>query len=130
MAKESLTLDLDTELVDRVRRYSEERGAEIAEVLSELISALPEAGGSNGSTPDQNGSNGRPAGSTSDWRATLTPRVRRLLGAASTEAAPAEGHDQEWVQSLPPITQRLLGVAPPGAGEDDYKEYLWQKYGR
>jgi hypothetical protein len=38
--------------------------------------------------------------------------------------------DDELLANLPPITKRLYGCAAGGADEDDYHEYLLDKYGR
>lgn len=37
--------------------------------------------------------------------------------------------EAEWVRDLPPLTPSLLGIAAGDKGEEDYKEYLWRKYG-
>jgi hypothetical protein len=100
MAKETLIVDLDAEMANRVRQYSREHGADVADVLNELISTLPNPGASNGSSPRQNGSNADSSDSD-DWRSDLTPLVRSLLGAGSGDA-----------------------------DEVDYHEYLLEKYGR
>jgi len=132
MAKETLTVDLDAEMVDRVRQYSREHGTDVACILTELIAALPVNGAcSRGGSVRQNGKSeasatkrldgGFVAEETSETQSPLNPSPR---------AARGEGCEEEWVQSLPPITRQLLGVAPPGVDEHDYKEYLWQKYGR
>jgi hypothetical protein len=101
MRKETLTVDLDAEMANRVREYSREHGADIADVLNELISALPPAGASNGGNPRQNGSNADSSGCSDDWKLELTPLVRSLLGAGAGDA-----------------------------DEEDYHEYLLEKYGR
>ena len=116
MAKETLIVDLDAEMVKRVREYSREHGADVADVLNELIAALPV----NGSC--RNGESVHPNGNGNAKNVTD--------GALTSDLMSCGGRDEEWVQALPPITRRLLGVARPGVGEDDYKEYLWQKYGR
>jgi hypothetical protein len=114
MAKETLIVDLDAEMANRVRQYSREHGADVAEVLNELIAALPVNGGcGNGGLATGNGS---AAGLGN--------------GALSSGSTSLGDREEDWVQSLPPITRRLLGVARQGVDEDDYKEYLWQKYGR
>ncbi|HEX8320846.1 hypothetical protein [Longimicrobium sp.] len=118
MAKETLIVDLDAEMANRVRQYSREHGADVADVLNELIAALPVNGGcGNGGSAYQNGNGNGSATNLGD----------RALSSGSTSYG---DRDEEWIQSLPPITRRLLGVARQGADEDDYKEYLWQKYGR
>ncbi len=37
----TLTVELDSAVVDRLRQYCRERGVTVAEVLTELIRALP-----------------------------------------------------------------------------------------
>ena len=81
----TLTVELDSAVVEHLRQYCRERGVTVAEVLTELIRALPLA------------DSGRA--------------------------------DEEWERGLPPITRRLLGISSGEAGEADYKEYLWKKYG-
>jgi hypothetical protein len=50
--------------------------------------------------------------------------------AKETLSVSAGGEDEEeWVRDLPPLTRSLLGIAAGDAGEEDYEEYLWQKYG-
>jgi hypothetical protein len=118
MAKETLTVDLDAEMVNRVREYSREHGADVADVLNELIAALPVNGGCrNGGSVHQNGNGNAAATKFAD-------------GALASGLTSGGARDEEWVQALPPITRRLLGVARPGVDEEDYQEYLWQKYGR
>lgn len=118
MAKETLIVDLDAEMANRVRQYSREHGADEADVLNELIAALPVIGGCcNGGPAHQDGNRNGSATNLGD-------------GALSSDSTSHGDRDGKWIQSLPPITRRLLGVARQGVGEDDYKEYLWQKYGR
>jgi hypothetical protein len=118
MAKETLIVDLDAEMASRVRQYSREHGADVADVLNELIAALPVNGRcGNGGPAHLNGNGNGSATNLGD-------------GALSSGSTSHGDHDEEWIQSLPPITRRLLGVARQGVDEDDYKEYLWQKYGR
>lgn len=101
MSKETLTVELESGLIERVRRYSAEHGKDVAGTISELIASLPR---------------GDAAAS----------------GTAPAVAGPAAGHEdeEEWVRNLPPLTRGLLGIASADVGEEDYKEYLWQKYGR
>lgn len=101
MAKETLIVDLDAEMANRVREYSREHGADVADVLNGLISTLPEPGNSNGSRQRQNGSKADLSDSSDDWRSELTPLVRSLLGGGAGEA-----------------------------DEEDYHEYLLEKYSR
>lgn len=98
MAKETLSIDLDPVLIDRVRQYSEQNGTDIAETIGELISTLPAGNGAH------------------------------ALGAMHS---PADATDREadWEKDLPPVTRSLLGIASGSSGEEDYKEYLWRKYG-
>lgn len=99
MAKQTLSIELDSGLVDRVRLYSAQHGTDVAGTLRELIERLPV------SAPVEPGSS--------------PPR----------DSVRAEDPDEEdWVRSLPPLTRSLLGAAED-ADEEDYREYLWQKYG-
>jgi Family of unknown function (DUF6364) len=102
MSKETLSVELDSGLVDRVRRYSEEHGTDVAETISDLISSLPHSGrvlnGDGPAAPATHVTQGEDAG---DWEAQLTPGVRRLLGAGAGQA-----------------------------DEEDYHRYIEEKYGR
>ena len=93
MPKQTLSIDLDSALVERVRRYSEQHGTDVADTIGELISTLPGSAHTNGT------------------------------GEILSEA------DTEWEERLPPITRSLLGAASGDVDEEDYKEYLWRKYG-
>lgn len=97
--KETLSIDLDSVLVERIRRYSREHGMDVAGTISELIASLPGGAREHGSAPPPDAS----------------------------RAADAE--EVEWVRNLPPLTRSLLGAGSGAAGEEDYKEYLWRKYG-
>jgi hypothetical protein len=88
MATQSLSRELDSGLVERVRQYCEAHGTDVSETVGELIERLP---------------------------APATP----------TDAVVEE----EWVRELPPLTRSLLGAAAGEAGEQEYHEYLWRKYG-
>jgi hypothetical protein len=99
VAKETLKLELDAGLVERVRRYSRAHGRDVAETISGLIASLPPAVAAENGTP---------------------PAAVR---------AGRSGEDEEWVRALPPLTRSLYGIAAGEIGEADYKEYLWQKYG-
>lgn len=101
MAMQTLNIELDDGLVERVRRYSAEHGTDVATTIRQLIERLPA---------------NRPAGPVS--------------GPSIQTVRPAEDPDEEdWVRSLPPLTRSLLGVAAGDVGEDDYREYLWRKHG-
>jgi hypothetical protein len=79
MAKQTLSVDLDSALVDRVRRYSEARGKDVAQTVSELIERLP-----------LNGTPGNHDQPEEPWEAELSPAVRSILGVGS---GPADEHD-------------------------------------
>lgn len=100
MSKATLSVEIDAELVDRVRRYSEATGKDVSETMSELIEQLPVSGAEAdppiATTVYGSGNTPREA-----WEAALTPAVRSILGA---------------------------GAGP--ADEEDYREYLMEKYGR
>jgi hypothetical protein len=81
MAKVSTNLSLETEAVERAKRYSERHATSMSQLVNDYFSNLP------------------------------------------VEA------DEESLQ-LGPTVRRLLGVAAGGADEDDYREYLLEKYGR
>lgn len=98
--KETLSIDLDSMLVERVRRYSREHGTDVAGTISELIASLPSGAGEHGGTAPP-------------------PDASRA----------AEGDEVEGVRNLPPLTRSLLGAGSCDAGEEDCKEYLWRKYG-
>lgn len=98
--KETLSIDLDSVLVERVRRYSHEHGTDVAGTISELIASLPAGAGERAGAPP--------------------PDALRAM----------DGEEEaEWVRDLPPLTRSLLGAGSGDADEEDYKEYLWRKYG-
>jgi|GEM_PF-5464733 len=99
MAKQTLSVDLDSVLIERVRRYSEERGKDVSQKMSELIERLPV----NGMAGD---------------------RERPSHGIAAQ--APAES----WEAELSPAVRSILGAGVGPADEQDYHEYLMEKYGR
>lgn len=99
MDKETLSVDLDPMLIERVRRYSEAHGTEVSETIGGLIESLPSRG----------------AG-------------KAALGAPADNAF-AAADEEEWVRDLPPLTRSLLGIASGDADVEDYREYLWRKYG-
>ena len=88
MAKETLRIELDSGLVERVRQYSEAHGTGVSETIGELIGRLPAPVKPNG-----------------------------------------DAIEEAWVRELPPLTRSLLGAAAGDAGEQEYNEYLWRKYG-
>ena len=96
MAKETLTVDLDLDLIERVRRYSEAHGTDVAGTIGELIASLP-------------------------------PGVADASGGAGAD--PSDWAEEGWIRDLPPLTRSLLGAAAGEAGEEEYREYLWRKYG-
>ena len=100
MAKETLSVDLDADLIERVRRYSQEHGTDVAGTISGLIASLPPA-------PVQAGGS-----------------VPHAIDPGSARG----GREEDWIRELPPLTRSLLGVAADAA-EEDYREYLWRKYG-
>lgn len=102
MAKETLSIDLDPVLIDRVRQYSEQNGTDIAETIGELIAALPAVNGPH-----------EPFGNHS-----------------AHAGEPSAEMDADWEQDLPPITRSLLGIGTGDADEEVYKEYLLRKYGQ
>jgi hypothetical protein len=102
MAKETLSIELDPVLIDRVRQYSEQNGTEVAETIGELISTLPAGNGAHASDATHSSA---PGDNPSDL-------------------------DDDWEKDLPPVTRSLLGIGSGSSGEEDYKEYLWRKYGQ
>ncbi len=69
MATEKLTIRLDRELVARARRIAREWGIPLSRLIAELLQQLPE-------TPKQQTA-------TVDWKQSLPPRTRRLVGLAA-----------------------------------------------
>ncbi|WP_420127802.1 DUF6364 family protein [Longimicrobium sp.] len=102
MAKETLSIELDPVLIDRVRQYSEQNGTDIAETIGELISTLP---------------------------ADIGVHAPDATHSSVSGDHPSDLND-DWEKDLPPITRSLLGIASGSSGEEDYKEYLWRKYGQ
>jgi hypothetical protein len=96
MAKETLSIYLDTSLIERVHRYSAEHGKGVSETVSELIENLPD---------------------------------EQPSGTAALKQSGADG-DEEWVANLTPAVRSLLGVVTGRADEEDYHQYLLEKYGR
>ena len=99
MAKETLYVELESDLVERVRRYSREHGTDLAGTIGDLIASLP------------------PSGAAED------------VSAPSAGSVPAGESEEQWIRDLPPLTRSLLGIAAGDADEEDYKEYLSRKYG-
>jgi hypothetical protein len=94
MAKETLSIEIDTSLIERVHRYSAEHGKGVSETVSELIENLP-----------------------------VEPAGAAVL-------AQSGDNDEEWVAKLTPAVRSLLGVASGSVDEEDYHQYLLEKYGR
>jgi hypothetical protein len=95
MAKETLSIEIDTSLIERVHRYSAEHGKGVSETMSELIENLP-----------------------------VEP-----AGTAALEQSD-DDDDEEWLAKLTPAVRSLLGVASGSVDEEDYHQYLLEKYGR
>lgn len=49
---------------------------------------------------------------------------------APTPEQPVEEDEEEWVKKLTPTVRSLLGVAAGSGDEEDYHQYLLEKYGR
>jgi hypothetical protein len=96
MSKATLSIEIDTSLIERVHRYSAEHGKGVSETVSELIQNLP---------------------------------VEPPIGTAALEQSGDNG-EEEWVAKLTPAVRSLLGVAAGPADEEDYHQYLLEKYGR
>jgi len=125
MSKETLSVELDSGLVDRVRRYSEEHGTEVADTIGELIASLParraaengrqSAAAATGASGDED---------EEEWVRSLPPITRSLLGIATDVTREA------WHDELSPAVRRILGAGAGPADEEDYHRYLLEKYGR
>jgi hypothetical protein len=98
MAKETLHVELESDLVERVRRYSEEQGTDVAGTIGGLIASLPPA-----------------------------PRAADVSVPGAEPLHPES--KEEWIRQLPPLTRSLLGIGAGDADEEDYRDYLWRKYG-
>ncbi len=70
MATEKLTIRLDHELVARARQIARERGIPLSRLIAELLQQLPEVSKQRSTTP-------------ADWKQSLPPRTRRLVGLAT-----------------------------------------------
>lgn len=90
--KTKLTLRLDDAVVARAKAYAAARGTSVSGLVEDyfrLVAAEPGGGGGHG-----------PSGDADDWRA-----------------------------SLPPITRSLVGIAEGvDVTEEDYKRYLEEKH--
>lgn len=75
MAKETLSIELDSGLVERVRQYSEAHGTDVSETIGELIERLPAPVKPGDDAPEE------------EWVRELPPLTRTLLGAATGDAA-------------------------------------------
>jgi hypothetical protein len=89
MPKQTLSIDLDSALVERVRQYSEQHGTGVADTIGELISTLPGSAHTNGTgeIPDE--------GDT-EWEERLPPITRSLLGAASSDVSEDDYKEYLW----------------------------------
>jgi Family of unknown function (DUF6364) len=94
MAKVTLSVDLDAVLVERVRRYSQQRGKDVSVTVSELIEQLPLSGAAAEGEPPP-----IPLAATAgeNWEAELSPAVRSLLG-AGTGPADEEDYNQHLME--------------------------------
>ena len=88
MSKATLSIELDTSLIERVHRYSARHGKGVSETVSELIENLPVEQPASTATPEQSAEAG-----DEEWVATLTPTVRSLLGVAAG-SVDEEGYHQ------------------------------------
>lgn len=77
----TLTVELESAVVDRLHRYCREHGCTVADVLNDLIHTLQLA-----DSPQAD----------EDWRRDLPPITRRLLGAGSGEADEADYKEYLW----------------------------------
>ena len=97
--KTKLTLRLDEDVIARAKAYAARRGTSVSGLVENyfrLVATEP-------------GGDGGPVGTpTDDWMASLSPRVRALVGAA---VGPATEHLREG-----------------DAAERAYREYLAEKY--
>lgn len=85
MSKATLSVEIDSSLIERVHRYSREHGKGVSETVSELIENLPVE-----RTPRNVGPAASGQADEEGWEAELTPGVRALLGVA---AGPADEED-------------------------------------
>lgn len=56
--------------------------------------------------------------------------VEQPANAAPSGPSAQEGEEEEWVKKLTPTVRSLLGVAAGSGDEEDYHQYLLEKYGR
>ncbi|MGI9175026.1 MAG: DUF6364 family protein [Rhodothermales bacterium] len=87
-----LTLRLERDLIEAAKQYAEARGTSVSKLVSDYFDALTRTAG----------------------------------------AAPA---DEDWKASLSPAVRRLVGLARPAAGQaatdaDDYDRYREEKHSR
>jgi hypothetical protein len=75
MAKETLNIELDSGLVERLREYSEAHGTDVSETIGALIEHLPVPVKPTDDAPEE------------EWVRELPPLTRSLLGAAVGDAA-------------------------------------------
>ena len=94
--KTKLTLRLDASVIERAKAYAARRGTSVSGLVEDYFRLVAEPGGDGGPTPDD------------DWRSSLSPRVRRMVGAAV-------GPDTEHLRE-------------GDAAERAYREYLAEKY--
>ena len=95
--KTKLTLRLDDAVIARAKAYAARRGTSVSGLVEDYFRLVAEPTGGDGG----------PA-SDDDWRSSLTPRVRRMIGSA---VSPATEHLREG-----------------DAAERAYRDYLVQKY--
>ena len=93
MAKETLHVELESDLVERIRRYSEEHGTDVAGTIGELISSLPASPvdvGAPGAEPVRRGE------SDEEWICDLPPLTRSLLGIGAGDADEEDYKEYLW----------------------------------
>lgn len=85
-----LTLRLERDLIEAAKRYAEARGTSVSKLVSDYFDALTRTAGE--------------PSADEDWKASLSPAVRRLVGLAR-----------------PTVGQAAIN-------EDDYYRYLEEKH--
>lgn len=93
MAKETLSIDLDSALIDRVRRYSQEHGTDVADTIGELIAGISSG---NGADPGDLAKATSRAEADAEWEESLPPITRSLLGAGSGSADEEDYQEFLW----------------------------------